>query len=129
PDRVIVVDNASEDGTAAAVRDAFPAVHLAELKRIYGGGGGVAAGMALALAGGADLIWLMDDDTVPEPGALSALLSARDRMAAQPRGAARPRPAHPPRGRPAAPRPPPPGGGLLPWSPVRCCGPTGASPR
>ncbi len=83
PEKVIAVDNASEDGTAAAVRAAFPAVHLAELKRNSGGAGGFAAGMALALADGADLIWLMDDDTVPEPGALSALLAARDRMLAQ----------------------------------------------
>jgi len=82
PDKVIVVDNASEDGTAAAVRDRFPSVHLAELRRNSGGAGGFAGGMALALADGADLIWLMDDDTVPEPGALSALLRARDRMAA-----------------------------------------------
>ena len=85
PDKVIVVDNASEDGTAAAVRDQFPAVHLAELRRNSGGAGGFAGGMALALADGADLIWLMDDDTVPEPGALNALLGARDRMAAQDR--------------------------------------------
>jgi rhamnopyranosyl-N-acetylglucosaminyl-diphospho-decaprenol beta-1,3/1,4-galactofuranosyltransferase len=90
PDQVIVVDNASEDGTAAAVRDQFPAVHLAELRRNSGGAGGFAGGMALALADGADLIWLMDDDTVPEPGALAALLGARDRMAAQDRSAARP---------------------------------------
>jgi rhamnopyranosyl-N-acetylglucosaminyl-diphospho-decaprenol beta-1,3/1,4-galactofuranosyltransferase len=90
PDKVIVVDNASEDGTAVAVRDQFPAVHLAELRRNSGGAGGFAGGMALALADGADLIWLMDDDTVPEPGALSALLSARDRMAAQGRTAGRP---------------------------------------
>jgi rhamnopyranosyl-N-acetylglucosaminyl-diphospho-decaprenol beta-1,3/1,4-galactofuranosyltransferase len=83
PDRVIVVDNASEDGTAAAVREKFPAVQLAELKRNTGGAGGFAGGMALALAGGADLIWLMDDDTVPEPGALGALLTARDRMTAR----------------------------------------------
>jgi len=83
PENVIVVDNASADGTAAAVRDAFPAVHLAGLKRNSGGAGGFAAGMALALADGADLIWLMDDDTVPEPGALSALLAARDLMLAR----------------------------------------------
>ena len=108
PDKVIVVDNASEDGTAAAVRDQFPSVHLAELRRNSGGAGGFAGGMALALADGADLIWLMDDDTVPEPGALSALLSARDRMAAQDRSAGRP---------------------LRRWSPARCCGPTGASTR
>ena len=85
PDKVIVVDNASEDGTAAAVRGQFPSVHLAELRRNSGGAGGFAGGMALALADGADLIWLMDDDTVPEPGALTALLGARDRMAAQDR--------------------------------------------
>ena len=81
-DAVIVVDNDSEDGTAAAVREKFPAVRLAEFKRNSGGAGGFAGGMALALAGGADLIWLMDDDTVPEPGALGALLAARDRAAA-----------------------------------------------
>src|SRR5215471_20432657 len=86
PDKVIVVDNASQDGTAAAVREKFPAVHLAELRRNSGGAGGFAGGMALALADGADLIWLMDDDTVPEPGALSALLAARERMAAQAAG-------------------------------------------
>ena len=85
PDKVIVVDNASEDGTAAAVRGQFPSVHLAELRRNSGGAGGFAGGMALALADGADLSWLMDDDTVPEPGALNALLGARDRMAAQDR--------------------------------------------
>jgi len=85
PDKVIVVDNASEDGTAAAVRDQFPSVHLAELRRNSGGAGGFAGGLTLALADGADLIWLMDDDTVPEPGALTALLGARDRMAAQDR--------------------------------------------
>ena len=83
PDAVIVVDNASEDGTAAAVREKFPAVRLAEFKRNSGGAGGFAGGMALALAGGADLIWLMDDDTVPEPGALGALLAARDRASAR----------------------------------------------
>jgi rhamnopyranosyl-N-acetylglucosaminyl-diphospho-decaprenol beta-1,3/1,4-galactofuranosyltransferase len=79
PDAVIVVDNASTDGTAAAVRARFPAVRLAELTSNTGGAGGFAYGMSLALADGADLIWLMDDDTVPEPGALRALLTARDR--------------------------------------------------
>jgi rhamnopyranosyl-N-acetylglucosaminyl-diphospho-decaprenol beta-1,3/1,4-galactofuranosyltransferase len=78
-DRVIVVDNASTDESAAAVRERFPGVRLERLARNTGGAGGFAFGMALALAGDADLIWLMDDDTVPEPGALAALLDARDR--------------------------------------------------
>jgi GT2 family glycosyltransferase len=79
PDAVIVVDNASTDGTAAAVRARFPAVRLAELARNTGGAGGFASGMALAVGTDADLIWLMDDDTVPEPDALRAMLQARDR--------------------------------------------------
>jgi rhamnopyranosyl-N-acetylglucosaminyl-diphospho-decaprenol beta-1,3/1,4-galactofuranosyltransferase len=78
PDAVIVVDNASTDGTADAVRTGFPAVRLATLAQNTGGAGGFAYGLALALADGADLVWLMDDDTVPEPGALRALLAARD---------------------------------------------------
>ena len=77
PDRVIVVDNASTDGTPAAVRADFPGVDLVSLPRNTGGAGGFAYGLALAQAAGAGLAWLMDDDTVPEPGALGALLQAR----------------------------------------------------
>ena len=51
PDAVIVVDNASSDGTAAAVRAKFPAAQLAELTRNSGGAGGFAYGIAQALAG------------------------------------------------------------------------------
>ena len=84
PDAVIVVDNASTDETAAAVRSHYPAVTLAELTRNTGGAGGFASGIALALADGADLVWLMDDDTVPQPHALRALLEARGRHAGRP---------------------------------------------
>ena len=77
PDAVIVVDNASTDDTAAAVRAQYPSARLAELAHNTGGAGGFAYGLALALAGGADLAWLMDDDTVPEPDALQAMLGAR----------------------------------------------------
>ena len=77
PDAVIVVNNASTDGTAEMVRGRFPAVRLATARRNTGGAGGFAYGLALALADAADLVWLMDDDTVPEPGALQAMLDAR----------------------------------------------------
>ena len=77
PDAVIVVDNASADQTAAAVRTRFPSVQLAELARNCGGAGGFAYGAALALASAADLIWFMDDDTVPAPDALREMLAAR----------------------------------------------------
>jgi rhamnopyranosyl-N-acetylglucosaminyl-diphospho-decaprenol beta-1,3/1,4-galactofuranosyltransferase len=83
-DAVIVVDNASTDGTAAVVRRHYPSVQLAELARNTGGAGGFACGLALALDSAADLVWLMDDDTVPEPGALRALLDARARHPGRP---------------------------------------------
>jgi rhamnopyranosyl-N-acetylglucosaminyl-diphospho-decaprenol beta-1,3/1,4-galactofuranosyltransferase len=84
PDAVIVVDNASTDGTAQAVRDAFPKVTLARLARNTGGAGGFAYGLDRAQRTGADLVWLMDDDTIPEPGALAALLDARARFPGPP---------------------------------------------
>jgi rhamnopyranosyl-N-acetylglucosaminyl-diphospho-decaprenol beta-1,3/1,4-galactofuranosyltransferase len=87
-DAVIVVDNASTDGAAAAVRRQFAPVQVAELASNTGGAGGFACGIALALDTSADLVWLMDDDAVPEPGALQALLEARERHPAYP--------AHPP---------------------------------
>jgi rhamnopyranosyl-N-acetylglucosaminyl-diphospho-decaprenol beta-1,3/1,4-galactofuranosyltransferase len=84
PDHVIVVDNASTDGTAHAVRERFPAVELVELSRNTGGAGGFATGLARALDLCADLAWLMDDDTIPTPTALGELLAARARVAEHP---------------------------------------------
>src|SRR5262249_40401624 len=71
--------NASTDDTAAEVRARFLGVRLAGLLRNTGGAGGFAYGLAFAVADGADLVWLMDDDTVPEQRALAALLAARSR--------------------------------------------------
>jgi GT2 family glycosyltransferase len=113
PDAVFVVDNASTDETAAAVRAHYPAVRLAELTRNIGGAGGFAYGMALALAGAADLVWLMDDDTVPGPDALRALFESYGRLAARPPALVasrvlwtdgRPHPMNTPRGKPFATR-------------------------
>lgn len=84
PDVVIVVDNASGDGTAKFVRRDFPAAELVELQSNTGGAGGFAAGIGRAIERDADLLWLMDDDTVPEPGALAALLAARARVPGPP---------------------------------------------
>ena len=77
PDAVVVVDNASTDGTASVVAAEHPEVDLLVLRRNTGGAGGFAAGLQRALERhDADHVWLLDDDTVPTPGALGALLDA-----------------------------------------------------
>ena len=77
--RIVVVDNASTDDSADVARAAGELVDLVSLPRNTGGAGGFAAGMAVALdRHEPDWLWLMDDDTVPTPDALAALLTAVD---------------------------------------------------
>ncbi|GHD42513.1 glycosyltransferase [Mycetocola manganoxydans] len=79
PDAVVVVDNASSDDSAAVVREVAPTATLIQLSANTGGAGGFAVGMAAALARhDPDWVWVMDDDTVPETGALDALLHSVD---------------------------------------------------
>lgn len=78
-DAVLVVDNASDDDSAAVAREHPVGARVVGLPRNTGGAGGFAAGMAHAVeAMEADLVWLMDDDTIPTPTALAELLRARD---------------------------------------------------
>ena len=69
--RVIVVDNASGDGTVEMVRAEFPAVHLIanEENRGY-----AAANNQAIRAGGAPFVFLLNPDTAAGQGALAALL-------------------------------------------------------
>jgi rhamnopyranosyl-N-acetylglucosaminyl-diphospho-decaprenol beta-1,3/1,4-galactofuranosyltransferase len=79
PDRILVVDNASTDGTAELLRAEYPNVELLSLATNAGGAGGFYEGLRRAHADGFDWIWLMDDDTIPTPTCLEALLDAGDR--------------------------------------------------
>lgn len=77
-DAVLVVDNASDDGSCDVARRHPVGPEVVVLPRNTGGAGGFATGLAHAvLSLSADLVWLMDDDTVPTPSALAHLLSAR----------------------------------------------------
>lgn len=77
-DAVLVVDNRSDDDSAVVAAEHPVGAEVLELSRNTGGAGGFAAGMAHAVETlGADLVWLMDDDTIPTPTALEALLLAR----------------------------------------------------
>ncbi|WP_458109157.1 glycosyltransferase [Arthrobacter sp. R3-55] len=77
PDAVVVVDNASTDGTAGYLRDyQGPLVtDVVTLNTNVGGAGGFVVGMERALLDhGADHVWIMDDDTEPQPAALAEAL-------------------------------------------------------
>ncbi len=85
---VVVVDNASGDGTAAwLATQQDPRLTVLTLPENCGGAGGFEAGMRQAMASMApDWIVVMDDDARPEPGALAAFqaldLSGYDGFAA-----------------------------------------------
>lgn len=74
-ERIVVVDNASTDGTRAWL-DTQSGVDLLPLEENVGGAGGFHAGLRAATQAGAEWVWLMDDDTIPRPDALAALLAA-----------------------------------------------------
>ncbi len=84
PDRIIVVDNASDDGTAELLASEFGHLHTIRSRINTGGAGGFALGLAAAIETPSELVWLMDDDTVPEPTALAALVDARQGYVGKP---------------------------------------------
>lgn len=72
-----VIDNASTDGTGQAVQAlGLPQLVYRNTGKNLGGAGGFAYGVREAALAGYDALWLMDDDTIPEPKALEALLNA-----------------------------------------------------
>lgn len=78
-DAVVVVDNASDDGSGEAVRSGFRHVDLVTLQRNTGGAGGFAVGLAHALEHhDPSWVWLMDDDTIPTVTALAELVDAAE---------------------------------------------------
>jgi GT2 family glycosyltransferase len=82
--RIVVVDNASSDGTADWLRSDKPGVELVALTDNVGGAGGFSAGVDRARSGGHDWLWLLDDDTIARPDALERLIEGAERAPRQP---------------------------------------------
>lgn len=83
-DAIVVVDNASEDGTPEMLRAEFPEVVATRLPSNEGATGGYYEGIRRGLADGADWLWLLDDDSVPRPDALSELVRFVDQSDDEP---------------------------------------------
>jgi hypothetical protein len=73
---VVVVDNGSVDGTAEAVRAAYPGVTVLETGENLGYAGGNNVGIRYALQGVAEYIMLLNNDTVVDPQMLTVLIRA-----------------------------------------------------
>jgi GT2 family glycosyltransferase len=74
PDETIVVDNGSDDGTPETVVDNFPAAVVVTNGSNLGAAAGRSRGLVAAFERGHDLVWLVDDDTVPSPDTLERSL-------------------------------------------------------
>ena len=73
---ILVVDNASTDGTEEVLQPliASGVIEYINTGSNLGGAGGFNFAIKEAMKGHPDFVWLMDDDTIPEPNALKELL-------------------------------------------------------
>jgi rhamnopyranosyl-N-acetylglucosaminyl-diphospho-decaprenol beta-1,3/1,4-galactofuranosyltransferase len=83
PENILVVDNASTDGTAEllATREGVEVLRLPENA---GGAGGFERGIERASAAGYEWIWVLDDDTFADERCLETLLAGVERAPRRP---------------------------------------------
>lgn len=78
PRHLVVVDNGSTDASVSELRAAEPGLDIIDTGADLGFGAGCNAGIAAAIAQGADYVWLLNNDTEVEPQTLSALVEAME---------------------------------------------------
>jgi GT2 family glycosyltransferase len=78
---IIVVDNASTDGTSEMLARDFPQVTVLTLPTNEGVGGGYACGLEYAVdKRNYSWVWTLDQDSIPATDCLETLLAARERL-------------------------------------------------
>jgi len=73
---VVVVDNASSDGSAEAIRSLFPEVTVIETGNNLGYAGGNNVGLRYAIKNGSSYILILNNDTVVDPKIIVELVKA-----------------------------------------------------
>jgi hypothetical protein len=76
---IIVLDNASNDGSAAAIRAAHPQIEVLALRENKGYAGNNNVGIAAALNRGADWVFVLNEDTIVAPNCIADLVAAAER--------------------------------------------------
>lgn len=79
--RVVVVDNASTDGSPEKIGQEFPEVGLIRNQENLGYTGGNNTGIEHAMSHGADYVWLLNSDTVIAPYCLDHLVKRAEERA------------------------------------------------
>lgn len=77
---VLIVDNASTDGTDELFKEQQEGLIYFNTGANLGGAGGFNYGMRKAVELGYEYVWVMDDDTLPKPTALEKLLEADKKL-------------------------------------------------
>jgi hypothetical protein len=73
---VIVLDNASSDGSVGAIRTQYPEVEIINLTQNLGYAGNNNVGIEVALAHGAEWVFVLNEDTVLAPDCIARLVEA-----------------------------------------------------
>ena len=76
--RILILDNCSTDGSVSIISEKFPDIELIQTGANLGFAGGNNVGIRYALARGADYVWLLNNDTVVDVWALSALVTVAE---------------------------------------------------
>lgn len=75
PSGIVLTDNCSPDSSGKSIAADFPEIHFQQLPENLGFAGGSNAGIRFCLDRGADWVWLLNNDTEPEPESLQNLMS------------------------------------------------------
>lgn len=79
PDHIVVVDNASVNGSVAAIRAAFPQVHIIENHQNYGFTGANNLGISYLLSRNVEYVWILNNDTIVSQNCLQVLCNALEK--------------------------------------------------